>query len=35
MTYKIRLLTIQFTFEIKHYKKVIDGNYYIRGSIPF
>jgi hypothetical protein len=28
------LLTILFTYEIKRHKKVINGNRYIRGSIP-
>jgi hypothetical protein len=34
MTYGMRSLTIQSIFEIKRYGKVMDGNRYIRGSIP-
>jgi hypothetical protein len=34
MTYGTRLLTVQSTFKIKRHGKVIDGNRYIKGSIP-
>jgi hypothetical protein len=34
MIYGMRLSTILSTYEIERYKKAMDGNRYIRGSIP-